>query len=263
MPAPTKGPRLGGSPAHQRLMLRNLSKQLFEHKRVTTTVTRARRLRPHAERLITFAKKGDLASRRRVLGQLSDKSVVHELFTTIAAAMEDRPGGYTRITKIGNRKGDNAPMAVIELVMEPVATKSTVAEAEAATRASAPAAAAEPAVEKPSRREDVVSDPSAALDEEGGATAADVDSPSDAAPVNATDEAEADEFTGSAKPLESGEAPEGFSIKGNKGSMKFHVPGSRWYAGTRAEVWFATKADAEAAGFAPAGGAAAQKIDGE
>ena len=255
MPAPTKGPRLGGSPAHQRLILRNLSQQLFEHKRVTTTVTRARRVRPYAENLITAAKKGDLNARRKVLGQLSDKSVVHELFTTIASAMEDRPGGYTRITKIGNRKGDNAPMAVIELVMEPVATKATVAEAEAATRTSAPAA--EPAAE-PAAAEDVVSDPSTPLAEEGGVSAAAAD-----AEAQASGDIEADEFAGSAKPLESGETPEGFTIKGNKDSMKFHVPGSRWYASTRAEVWFDTKANAEAAGFAPAGGAAAQKIDGE
>ena len=255
MPAPTKGPRLGGSPAHQRLILRNLSQQLFEHKRVTTTVTRARRVRPYAENLITAAKKGDLNARRKVLGQLSDKSVVHELFTTIASAMEDRPGGYTRITKIGNRKGDNAPMAVIELVMEPVATKTTVAEAEAATRTAAPAA--EPAAE-PAAAEDVVSDPSTPLAEEGGVSAAAAD-----AKAQASGDVEADEFAGSVKPLESGEAPEGFTIKGNKDSMKFHVPGSRWYASTRAEVWFDTKANAEAAGFAPAGGAAAQKIDGE
>ena len=251
MPAPTKGPRLGGSPAHQRLILRNLSQQLFEHKRVTTTVTRARRVRPYAENLITAAKKGDLNARRKVLGQLSDKSVVHELFTTIASAMEDRPGGYTRITKIGNRKGDNAPMAVIELVMEPVATKATVAEAEAATRTAAPAA-------EPTAAEDVVSDPSTPLAEEGGVSAAAAD-----AEAQASGDVEADEFAGSVKPLESGEAPEGFTIKGNKDSMKFHVPGSRWYASTRAEVWFDTKANAEAAGFAPAGGAAAQKIDGE
>ena len=142
MPTPTKGPRLGGGPAHERLMLANLSQQLFEHKRITTTVTKAKRMRPYAERLITFAKRGDLAARRRVLAQLTDKSVVHELFTTIASAMEDRNGGYTRITKIGNRKGDNAPMAVIELVMEPVATKATVAEAERATEKAAPAPAA-------------------------------------------------------------------------------------------------------------------------
>ena len=141
MPTPTKGPRLGAGPTHQRMILSNLSQQLFEHKRITTTVTKAKRLRPVAERLITFAKRGDLAARRRVMRQLTDKSVVHELFTSIAPAMEGRDGGYTRITKIGNRKGDNAPMAVIELVMEPVAKRETVAEAERATTK----AAAEPA----------------------------------------------------------------------------------------------------------------------
>jgi large subunit ribosomal protein L17 len=144
MPTPTKGPRLGGGPAHERLMLANLAASLFEHKRITTTVTKAKRLRPYAERLITFAKKGDLASRRRVLGVISSKSIVHELFTDIAPAVANREGGYTRITKIGNRKGDNAPMAVIELVLEPMSAKqSVVAEAERA--ASVPAAAAAPA----------------------------------------------------------------------------------------------------------------------
>lgn len=133
MPTPTKGPRLGGGPAHERLMLANLAASLFEHKRITTTVTKAKRLRPYAERLITFAKKGDLASRRRVLGVISAKSIVHELFTDIAPAVANREGGYTRITKIGNRKGDNAPMAVIELVLEPMSAKqSVVAEAEQA-----------------------------------------------------------------------------------------------------------------------------------
>lgn len=116
MPTPAKGPRLGGGASHERLMLANLSAALFEHKRITTTVTKAKRLKPYAERLVTFAKRGDLASRRRVLGLISDKGIVHELFTDIAQAVENRNGGYTRITKIGNRKGDNAPMAVIELV---------------------------------------------------------------------------------------------------------------------------------------------------
>ena len=147
MPTPTKGPRLGAGPTHERMILSNMSQQLFEHKRITTTVTKAKRLRPVAERLITFAKRGDLASRRRVMRQLTDKSVVHELFTSIAPAMGGRDGGYTRITKIGNRN-----------------------------------------------------------------------------------------------------------------SMKYHVPGSRWYSGTTAEIWFDSPANAEAAGFQPAGGAAAQKI---
>lgn len=149
MPTPTKGPRLGGGPAHERLLLANLATQLFAHRRITTTETKAKRVRPLAERLITFAKRGDLAARRRVLTVVRDKTVVHELFTEIAPAMAERQGGYTRITKIGNRKGDNAPLAVIELVLEPLTAKqATVREAEAATRrASKPAAAAAPAEE--------------------------------------------------------------------------------------------------------------------
>src|SRR3954465_4098830 len=118
MPKPTKGPRLGGSAAHQRLILANLSTQLFEHGRITTTESRARALRPGAAKLITKAKKGDLHNRREVLKTIRDKSVVHVLFTEIAPTFAERPGGYTRITKIGPRKGDNAPMAVIELVTE-------------------------------------------------------------------------------------------------------------------------------------------------
>src|SRR5215212_9902250 len=116
MPSPTKGPRLGGSPAHERLMLANLATALFEHGRITTTEAKAKRLRPLAERLITFGKRGDLASRRRAMTVIRDKSVVHVLFTEIAPTYDNREGGYTRITKIGPRKGDNAPMAVIELV---------------------------------------------------------------------------------------------------------------------------------------------------
>lgn len=158
MPTPSKGPRLGGGPAHERLMLANLATSLFEHRRITTTETRAKRLRPLAERLITFAKRGDLHARRRVLTVVRDKSVVHELFTEIAPMMAERNGGYTRITKIGPRKGDNAPMAVIELVQEPVSPKqATVREAEkatkrAATKKAAPKAAA-PAKEEPAPEE--------------------------------------------------------------------------------------------------------------
>ncbi|GGE69816.1 50S ribosomal protein L17 [Nesterenkonia cremea] len=149
MPTPTKGPRLGGSPTHEKMMLQNLSASLFENRSITTTLTKAKRVQPFAERLITFAKKGDLAARRKVVGQLSAKNatnqaIVHELFTVIAPAMAEREGGYTRITKIGNRKGDNAPMAVIELVMEPVSPKQkVVADAEKATAAAAPEEAAE------------------------------------------------------------------------------------------------------------------------
>ena len=142
MPTPTKGPRLGGGPAHERLLLANLATQLFLHRRITTTEAKAKRVRPLAERLITFAKRGDLAARRRVLTVVRDKGVVHELFTEIAPVMAERQGGYTRITKIGNRKGDNAPMAVIELVLEPLTARAaTVREAEAATRRTATPAA--------------------------------------------------------------------------------------------------------------------------
>ncbi len=135
MPTPTKGARLGGSPAHQRLMLANLATALFEHGRITTTEAKARRLRPYAERLVTKAKRGDLHSRRQVAAVIRDKAVVHELFTEIAPGYAGRAGGYTRITKLGPRKGDNAPMAVIELV-EPLA-EQTVAEATAATKRAA------------------------------------------------------------------------------------------------------------------------------
>ena len=136
MPTPKKGARLGGSPAHQRLILSNLATALFEHGRITTTEAKARTLRPHAERLITKAKKGDLHNRRLVLRTIKDKGVVHTLFTEIAPQFADRPGGYTRITKIGPRKGDNAPMAVIELVTEPYAPKPK------STKSTAPVAAA-------------------------------------------------------------------------------------------------------------------------
>ena len=145
MPKPKKGPRLGGSPAHQRLMLSNLATALFEHGRITTTETRARLLRPVAEKLITKAKRGDLHNRREVLKTVRDKSVVHTLFTEIAPTFSERPGGYTRITKIGPRKGDNAPMAVIELVTEAYSPKapSTKKTEKAAAPAAAPVEAEE------------------------------------------------------------------------------------------------------------------------
>jgi len=135
MPTPTKGARLGGSPAHERLMLANLATALFEHGKITTTEAKAKRLRPLAERLITHAKRGDLHARRRVLAVIRDKGVVHELFAEIGPRYATRPGGYTRITKVGPRKGDNAPMAVIELV-EPL-SEAVVAEAVGATRRAA------------------------------------------------------------------------------------------------------------------------------
>ncbi len=174
MPTPTKGPRLGGGPAHERLMLNNMATSLFKHGKIQTTETRAKRLRPVAERLITFAKRGDLASRRRVMQQVLDKSVVHTLFTEIAPLVNDRQGGYTRIVKLGYRKGDNAPMALIELVLEPVNPKprnnkvkltnnvATAAGATAAeTAAEAPveeAVAEAPAVEETTVEETVVAE---------------------------------------------------------------------------------------------------------
>ena len=135
MPTPTKGRRLGGGPAHERIMLANLATSLFEHGRITTTEAKAKRLRPLAERLVTFAKRGDLASRRRVMTVVKDKGVVHELFTEIGPRYANRNGGYTRIVKLGPRKGDNAPMAIIELV-EPLA-EQVVAEATAAAKRAA------------------------------------------------------------------------------------------------------------------------------
>jgi large subunit ribosomal protein L17 len=132
MPTPTKGPRLGGSPQHQRLLLSNLATALFEHGRITTTQAKAKALRPVAERLITFAKKGDLHARRQVLTVVRDKTVVHTLFAEIGPRFAERPGGYTRITKIGPRKGDNAPMAVIELVESRTIAQEAVGEAEKA-----------------------------------------------------------------------------------------------------------------------------------
>ena len=138
MPTPKKGPRLASSPAHERLMLANMATSLFQHGRITTTLQRAKRLRPLAERLITFAKRGDLHSRRRVMRVIRNKSVVHMLFTEIAQQMEQREGGYTRIIKIAPRKGDSAPAAIIELVTEPVSPKKAVVkEAEAAAKVAA------------------------------------------------------------------------------------------------------------------------------
>lgn len=143
MPTPTKGPRLGGGPAHERLMLNNMATSLFKHKRIVTTETKAKRLRPIAERLVTFAKRGDLHARRRVMQQILDKGVVHELFAEIAPLVADRQGGYTRITKLGFRKGDNAPMAVIELVLEQVNPKPKAAKTKLVNNIATTAAVAE------------------------------------------------------------------------------------------------------------------------
>jgi large subunit ribosomal protein L17 len=155
MPKPTKGPRLGGSSSHQKAILANLATALFEHGRIKTTETKARALRPYAEKLITHAKKGTLHNRREVLKKIRDKDVVHSLFAEIGPFFSDRNGGYTRIIKVENRKGDNAPMAVIELVQE----KTVTSEADRARRvgASKPAAKAAPAPAEP-ETEDVVAE---------------------------------------------------------------------------------------------------------
>lgn len=149
MPRPTKGPRLGGSPAHERLMLNNLASSLVTHKAITTTQTKAKRVQPVAEKLVTLAKRGDLHARRQVMADITDKSVVHELFTNVAPLVQDRNGGYTRITKLGFRKGDNAPMALIELVLEPVVAKPARAKTKLtnAIKATAVAAPVEEVVE--------------------------------------------------------------------------------------------------------------------
>ena len=138
MPTPTKGPRLGGSPAHQRLILANLATALFEHKAITTTEVRAKRLQPYTEKLISKAKRGDLHARRTVMTSITRKDIVAELFEEIAPKFEGRDGGYTRITKLPNRKGDNAPMALIELVLEPVAPKKKAAAKKAAPKKTEP-----------------------------------------------------------------------------------------------------------------------------
>ncbi|WP_370893831.1 50S ribosomal protein L17 [Janibacter sp. GXQ6167] len=223
MPTPTKGPRLGGGPAHERLMLGNLAQALFEHDSITTTQAKAKRLRPLAERMITFAKRGDLAARRKVLTVVKDKGVVHRLFTEIAPDMAEREGGYTRIIKIAPRKGDNAPMCVIELVREPVNAKpkrAVVAEAEAATKRSAKDAKAE-------------------TTEDAG---------TDAAPETAVELPK-----GAVAANEDGSAPEGYTVKGNADSGLYHEPDGQWYDQTVAEFWFASADDAEAAGFKKAG----------
>ena len=220
MPQPTPGARLGGSAAHQRLILANLATALFEHGKITTTEAKARRLRPYAEQLITKAKKGDLHNRRQIMRVIRDKSVVHQLITEIGPHFADRNGGYTRITKTLPRKGDNAPMAVIELVQEQTVTNE-------ANRARRVAAAQAAAVAAPVVEDAVV-------------VVAVVE---DAAP-------EGPYGPGSHAPLDdASEAPDGFEIKGNADSMLYHVPGSAFYDRTVAEVWFADEEAAEAAGF--------------
>ena len=218
MPTPTKGARLGGSPAHQRLMLANLATSLFEHGRITTTEAKARRLRPFAERLITKAKRGDLHNRRMVLRTIRDKTVVHELFTEIAPRYATRPGGYLRITKVGPRKGDNAPMAVIELVEEVDFTekpeepaKKTAAKKTA--KKSAKRSAAKKTAKKSTAKKTAAAEPEAEADEESTEAkdeaaeesteatdeAAAAESEADADSDDVSDDAEVDDAEGDAK----------------------------------------------------------------
>ncbi|MFL6023350.1 MAG: 50S ribosomal protein L17 [Marmoricola sp.] len=191
MPTPKKGARLGGSPAHQRLILSNLATALFEHGKITTTEAKARTLRPLAEKLITKAKKGDLHNRREVLKTVRDKSVVHVLFTEIAPTFAERPGGYTRITKIGPRKGDNAPMAVIELVTESYTPKPAKAKKEKA--APAPKAEKVEEVEETTDATDEAAEVEAPEVAEVEATDEVTETAEEAAPEDATEAVEADE----------------------------------------------------------------------
>ena len=192
MPTPTKGHRLGGSPAHERHILANLATALFQHGKITTTEAKARRLRPVAERLITFAKRGDLHARRHVMTMVTDKGVVHQLFTEIAPEFSERDGGYTRITKIGPRKGDNAAMAVIELVRgEPVAARPRRRARRLDTTAAAPATATATAVAEPEADVDV--DEAEATPEPVTDEATDVDDETEAADAEDDDETEAEE----------------------------------------------------------------------
>jgi large subunit ribosomal protein L17 len=231
MPTPTKGARLGGSPAHERLMLANLATSLFQHGRIHTTEAKAKRLRPFAERLITKAKRGDLHNRRLIMRVIRDKEVVHRLVTEIGPFFDDRNGGYTRIVKTVPRKGDNAPMAIIELVQD----KTVTAEAEAARKTRF---AKDEKASAAATTESTVDDTEATTAE--------------AADVEVEESVSDDEHpygAGSHAAPEDGSQPEGFPIKGNADSMLYHVPGSAYYDRTVAEVWFATEEDAEQAGF--------------
>ena len=195
MPTPTKGPRLGGGPAHERLMLNNMATSLFKHRRIVTTETKAKRLRPVAERLVTFAKRGDLAARRRVMMSILDKGVVHELFTEIAPLVADRQGGYTRITKLGYRKGDNAPMAVIELVLEVVNPKPKTNKVKLTNNVATTAAAAvvvEEVVDEVVETEAVVEETAVEVAAEAPVEAVEAEAPAAEAEAAATEEAPAE-----------------------------------------------------------------------
>ena len=253
MPQPTKGPRLGGSPAHQRLILANLATSLFQHGKITTTEAKAKRLRPYAERLITKAKRGDLHNRREIQKVIRDRETVHRLMHEIGPFFADRNGGYTRITKTMSRQGDNAPMAVIELI----AQKTVTDEADRARRVAGSqqrrqrGAAAAPAEETgPTAGENAVDEVQGGTATEAEAAA--TDTADDTAVDESTSTAEAPYGEGSHAPLaDPHEAPEGFPIKGNEDSRIYHVPESPHFGRTVPEVWFATTEAAEAAGFEP------------
>ncbi|TSE02123.1 50S ribosomal protein L17 [Skermania sp. ID1734] len=261
MPKPTKGPRLGGSASHQKAILANLATSLFEHGRITTTETKAKRLRPYAEKLVTHAKAGTLAHRREVMKVIRNKDVVHTLFAEIGPSFADRDGGYTRIIKTVPRKGDNAPMAIIELVRE----KTVSSEASRATRA---AASKKKAAEQPTNvvaeveaeaTPDEIANADAVAEgvtEESSALSATerTESPSKvveatAEGVDAVADAEATAPEGSHPALEDGSEPEGFPVKGNADSKLYHLPGTRFYNSTVAEIWFKDAEAAEAAGY--------------
>jgi large subunit ribosomal protein L17 len=275
MPTPNKGPRLGGSPQHERLILANLATQLFEHGKITTTETKAKRLRPVAEKLITAAKRGTLHDRRRVMKTVRDKDVIHKLFAEIGPGFATRDGGYIRIVKAMPRKGDNAQMAVIELIGEETvstqASRATRRAASASQRRGAspvtgPAAvgtaaaggvtdAAATDTSPTDSDADASSDQTSAAGWEDPAEGA-VEAAVEAADAGATAEVEESASTedkpfgpDSRAALEDGSQPEGFPIKGNADSMLYHLPDSAFYDRTDAEVWFASPEAAEAAGF--------------
>lgn len=212
MPTPTKGPRLGGTPAHQRAILSNLATSLFEHGSITTTEAKARRLRPFAERLITKAKRGDLHNRRQVLSVVRDKTVVHILFTEIGPRFANRPGGYTRITKLGPRQGDNAPMAVIELVQEDLSTRSRGTQASAApAKKSAKKAAAQPTATRTEEETPAVADASETEATEAETTTSEATETATASEPDATESEATESNEAESDATESAAADEGAS----------------------------------------------------
>jgi large subunit ribosomal protein L17 len=277
MPTPPKGPRLGGSPAHERLILANLAQSLFEHGKITTTETKAKRLRPVAEKLITAAKRGTLHARREVLKTIRNKDVVHKLFAEIGPSFATREGGYTRITRTLPRKGDNAPMAVIELIDEETVSAAASRVARRAASRGAGARGGDGAGRDRGRRRGAAAEQAAASDADatdsevadeagsqpaegptsdqtaGAADESQAEGDEDAAALAEVEESASTEDQpygeGSHAPLEDGSQPDGFPVKGNASSMLYHVPGSSHYEQTNAEVWFADAEAAEAAGF--------------